>query len=300
MANNIRRKQQTRDFTVLPNSIFRRQEDNLITAQAMGLLCYLLHLHGDWKIRKTELHRHFKNGRDATIKAFDELVEVGYIDQIPLRSKTGKFLGNDYLVSDEQEFINPITENQESGKNTPFPENPLTDNPCTVLPFTDNQEVINNIDNNNCINKLSINSIELIEAGKKNEVIKTKSLYSRFIDAYYIFYQEINGLPPKIDGASGAASKQIIAHLKTVARSKDPNLKNDDDRLDQEVIKMADFIFFNWSLVRPFLRDQYNLMQINSNLNNIMADIKGTPAEKRKQKDSTDAFVYFKDFYNGK
>lgn len=302
MANYIRRKKQENKFTVLPNSIFSAG----MTLQATGLLCYLLHLPGDWKVRKTELFKNFKNGRDATIKAFNELLLKGYIEEIEQRTKAGKFSGNDYYVYDEP-YFKPITENQETVKKQPFTEKPFTDNPFTEKPFTENQELINNISNNNDTTKLSNNtsvlfvgensdSLEDQKGKEKNSAKKENKLYPKFIEAYYLFYQELNGIPPKIDGAGGNAAKQIISYLKTVAKAKDKTLGDDAERLEAEVVKMIEYIFINWRLVRPFLQNQYNLMQINSNLNNIMADIKATPVEQRKKADNIEAYNYFKNY----
>lgn len=299
MANYIRKKKQENRFTVLPNSIFAAK----MSLQATGLLCYLLHLPGDWKIRKTELFKNFKNGRDATIKAFNELILKGYIEEIEQRTKAGKFSGNDYYVSDEPYFNSPITENQETVEKQPFTEKPFTDNPFTEKPFTENQALINNISTNNDNTKLSNNTNVLFvgsdDSDCLDEIKKEKPLYSKFIDAYYLFYKERNGLPPKIDGAAGNAAKSIISYLKTVARTRNGDLL--EEQLEYEVVKATEYIFINWSLVRPFLRDQYNLTQINSNLNNIMADIKATPVEQRAKADNQQAYTYFKDYFkNGK
>lgn len=354
MANYIRKKKQENKFTVLPNSIFAAK----MSLQATGLLCYLLHLPGDWKIRKTELFKNFKNGRDATIKAFNELILKGYIEEVEQRTKAGKFSGNDYYVSDEP-YFNPVTENQETVKKQPFTEKPFTDKPFTEKPFTENQALINNIDTNNDNTKLSNNTnvlfvdsndfdfrkiwesfrgkrkeyekdldgfvkksnglnvdlekLFLLAAGCDENIYfqswlndalpkvstKVKGLFHKFIDAYYLFYNERNGLPPKIDGAAGNAAKSIIAYLKTVARNRNGDLP--EEQLEEEVVKATEYIFINWSLVRPFLRDQYNLTQINSNLNNIMADIKSTPVEQRAKADNQQAYTYFKDYFkNGK
>lgn len=294
MANYIRKKRHESKFTTLPNSIFRAK----MSLQATGLLCYLLHLPGDWKIRKTELFNNFKNGRDATIKAFNELILSGYIEEEPQRTKTGKFSGNDYFVYDEPYFKAPITENQETVQKQPYFGKPITEKPLTEKPFTENQALINNIGNNNDNTKLTDITSVISGDASENEVKKQKTLHQRVIDAYYLFYQEKNGLPPKIDGAAGNAAKAIITYFKTVARAKDQTLADNTEWLDDEVVKMLEYVFINWSLVRPFLAGQYNLTQINSNLNNIISDIKAANKDTRKQVNTANAFTYFKNVYN--
>jgi hypothetical protein len=75
-------------YATLPNDLL---QDATISWQARGLLVFLLSLPSDWIINKTYLHKFSeKNGRDATITAFEELVEAGYIKKDPiLGSKRG-------------------------------------------------------------------------------------------------------------------------------------------------------------------------------------------------------------------
>lgn len=72
-------------------------QDPNISAQAKGVLMYLLSLPEGWKIYVTELHNHFTNGRDGIIKAFNELVEHEYIVKTEVRDG-GKFKENLYQV----------------------------------------------------------------------------------------------------------------------------------------------------------------------------------------------------------
>lgn len=173
--------------------------------------------------------------------------------------------------------------------------------------FSHNNNIIDN-NSNTIVNTTDVVLTPLPEKPKKTRAKSSKvaarqekaaSLYSDFIDAYYIFYKERHdNVPPRIDGGSGNAAKSLIAHFKTVARTKHPDLL--EENIDGTVIEMIEFIFFNWQSVRPFLRDQYDLKQISANINNIMADIKKTPPDQRRTKDAADAYVYFKNYFNGK
>lgn len=59
--------------------------------RAKGLLVYLLSLPETWEIHKTELQKHFTDGRDAVFRAFEELEKKGYIQVKKYRDQEGKF-----------------------------------------------------------------------------------------------------------------------------------------------------------------------------------------------------------------
>jgi hypothetical protein len=82
-----RKKNKTGNFTILSNEIFR---DPRITMKAKGLYAYLMTLPDDWKIYKSELHKAFADGKDATRSAFDELIQFGYIVSESSNSQQGR------------------------------------------------------------------------------------------------------------------------------------------------------------------------------------------------------------------
>lgn len=92
-----------------------------MTMKAKGLLCYLLSLPDDWKLYKTELKKHFKDGKDGIYSAFDELVALGYVEQTEREKKQGKFDGYDYAV-----FDSPLRvyRSGSTAAEKPAPENP--------------------------------------------------------------------------------------------------------------------------------------------------------------------------------
>jgi len=59
--------------------------------QAKGLLAYLLSLPADWEVHKTEIYKHFRNGRDSVFRAWKELEQLGYITEKKYRDKKGRF-----------------------------------------------------------------------------------------------------------------------------------------------------------------------------------------------------------------
>jgi hypothetical protein len=121
------------NFVQIPNSIV---QSKLLSLKAKGLLCYLLSLPEDWVVYKTKLHTELKEGRDATIEAFNELIEHGYILQVQIIGEGGRF-EYDYMVYNE--VVKPVSGKAVNG-------NTVTDNPCTVKPLPykedNNKEII--------------------------------------------------------------------------------------------------------------------------------------------------------------
>lgn len=115
-----------------------------LSLQAKGLLSVIMDLPDNYELKKTNLHTFSKNGRDATIAAFDELIENGYVVFQQEKSENGRFVNIEYAISD-----------------SPFTENPFTGNPFTENPFTENQE--------SYINKHPTSNIDINKKTNKKE-----------------------------------------------------------------------------------------------------------------------------------
>jgi predicted transcriptional regulator len=113
----IIRREKSENYSVIYNECFQNPG---ISARAKGIFAYLMTLPDDWKIYKRELSKHFKEGRDALNKAFEELEDAGYITKVPERVKGGMLAGWDYTVYESTELL--ITRK--------------TDNPCDGKPVT--------------------------------------------------------------------------------------------------------------------------------------------------------------------
>jgi hypothetical protein len=125
--SEIVRVKRTGNFTQINNAFLR---DKNISNKAKGLLCTIMSLPDEWVVKKTTLHQFSSDGRDATIAAFNELKDNGYILQYNKYKKDskGRFTGITYLICDEK--LIPLFE-------------PITNNPITENPLSDNTEQIN-------------------------------------------------------------------------------------------------------------------------------------------------------------
>jgi hypothetical protein len=68
--------------------------------RAKGLLVYLLSLPESWDLHKTEVQKHFTDGRDAVFRAFEELEKLGYIQGKKFRDEKGR-IQYQYTVYEE-------------------------------------------------------------------------------------------------------------------------------------------------------------------------------------------------------
>jgi hypothetical protein len=118
----IIRRRYNRNFTVLPNSVL---DDDRLSAEAMGVLCYLRSRPADWNVELAHLSERFKIGRDKTQRVVAELVDAGWIKRERTRDPvTRAFNGIDYVVYDEPaDTIDSGSDDVEGGE--PQPENPV-------------------------------------------------------------------------------------------------------------------------------------------------------------------------------
>lgn len=86
------------NYSVISNGVLRSP---LISARAKGIWAYLMTLPDDWRLHKSELCKHFTEGRDALNSAFAELEEHGYISKSLRKNKSGTIEGWEYTIHEE-------------------------------------------------------------------------------------------------------------------------------------------------------------------------------------------------------
>lgn len=122
----------TDNFTIISNDVARRKD---ISARAKGLYFYLMTLPTNWEIHKAEIFEHFTEGRDAMNKAFNELIENGYIEKIIKRDEKKRFIEFTYKAYEE-------SINGKSVSGYPLTENPFTGFPLTGKPLMENPQLL--------------------------------------------------------------------------------------------------------------------------------------------------------------
>jgi hypothetical protein len=113
--------------------------------------------------------------------------------------------------------------------------------------------------------KLSKVNKSKVNKSKGNDDAIASPLYKDCIAIYNNFIKEKTGAGAKIDGMQGNAMKEIINFI----------LKQEKvNGSDEQALIAWKFILENFSRVEPFLQKQLKLNQINSNITNILDQIK--------------------------
>lgn len=178
----IYRQKRDKCFTVISNDIVQGSD---LTFRARGLLEYMLSLPDDWKFYKSDLvKRSPKEGPDAIETALKELEAAGYLRRIQKREKTGRFGGQDWIVSDTP-TISPQEDLPVTVK--PEPEEPVPVNPS--LQRTNNNKELNkqntnpssNLHNNRNTRRKNITSEKEKKENKNNNDLSTlKKIISNY------------------------------------------------------------------------------------------------------------------------
>jgi len=90
------------------------------------------------------------------------------------------------------------------------------------------------------------------------------SPYTNFVSLYDNFCKNTIGIGCKMNGAEGKALKQIIAYLKTQVKGKGQS----------DLVESWRYILAKWDTLDDFHKKQMKLTQINSNLINILHQLK--------------------------
>jgi hypothetical protein len=100
MSAIIRIHKKTRNYSVIDNTA---PQDESLSAEATGAICYLLTKPDDWHIRKGDLKRRFNFGRDRCAKILKELERNGYLLRIPRTNPdTGHFFWESHLFENPE------------------------------------------------------------------------------------------------------------------------------------------------------------------------------------------------------
>ena len=91
---------------------------------------------------------------------------------------------------------------------------------------------------------------------------KKKTTFTEFNDAWFQFYEDFIGMPPKFGAAEASHLKKIITHLTKVGGSPD------------EALELWNTILAAWPKLSDFHKDNTDIKYINSRLNVILNAVK--------------------------
>ena len=120
---------------------------------------------------------------------------------------------------------------------------------------------------------------------KRNEKKQKKSevkneLYKTMVTVYDELCLTKIGMGAKMDALQGKSMKSIIEYLKSQVKNK----MNDLADIDEAVLNAWKYILNNWNELQDFYSDQIKLNQINSNLPNILVQLRNSKTSKKVQK----------------
>ena len=93
----IIRSAPVRDYTTLHNSLIN---DDRLSFEAKGVAAYLLSKPADWIIRRADIMKMGRFGKDKVTRLINELKHAGYIKTASRQGKDGKLRGNVYVMYD--------------------------------------------------------------------------------------------------------------------------------------------------------------------------------------------------------
>jgi hypothetical protein len=289
--NRIFREKQTDNFTILPNAIFKTG----LSLKAIGLLTYILHLPPDWVIVKTQLYKVMeKDGRQSIDSAWKELADAGFIKTKKQYGTKGNLPIISYYVYDSpqkgadcQHAGFQHAESTHAGFTQPESSVPKTDQ----LLSTDEKSTI-------------VQSIPVIPDGitgppltdsrpakpKKEKKAKPApaekeiGIFQRFTASYDDFFKKLNGVPAQYGKASGAATNSLVAYFRKIAKdraTKDAVNDPGETYIDEKAHEGWVYVLNNWARLDGFLQTKTRLIDINSNIQNIITQLKNGHSKKQ-------------------
>ena len=140
----IRRAPRPDRYYVLNHEII----DAGLSAEALGVLVYVLSRPDNWVIYPSQLADQFNCGKDKMTRILKEIRAAGYAQYSKVRNQKGSFSRVDWVFSESKspEAENPEVGNQDTAEtlaDTPEAENPDAGNPETGNPETGNPHLLN-------------------------------------------------------------------------------------------------------------------------------------------------------------
>ena len=122
-----------------------------------------------------------------------------------------------------------------------------------------------------------------------------KTTHQLLMDLYWEWYKGLHdGIEPSITKADGMAMSHLRKFLEKQATNKlQERLRAEPSPEDvqSETVKMLHYIFNNWHLLRPFEQSGLSIRQINSNITNIINQIKNGRQKTTQKAGSTAASI---------
>jgi len=107
-------------------------------------------------------------------------------------------------------------------------------------------------------------------------------LYGHMVEVYDGFCHGRIGMGAKMDALQGKSMKSIISYLQSQVVKKQGDLS--EVELNKETLNAWKFILSKWETINDFYGQQIKLNQINSNIPNILTQIRNSKNKNRNEK----------------
>lgn len=299
LMNRIIRVKAEKGFTIVPNTVF----NSGLSLRAIGLLTYILHLPDDWVLYKSYLYDNMPlDGRDAIKTAWNQLEEKGFIVIEKKGGGKGKLPEINYIVYDSPHKmgVNQSTETRRSETRPPETRRsesrrsgtrPLLK---TNVQSTNEQNTITVIPEG--ITGPTPEDLPPEQTKKKKEAKqpagdsdpKAQTIFQLFTSSYDAFFRKLNGVPPQYGKASGSATNSLVAYFRKIAKdraTKDAQKTGGNDPgesyIDGKAHEGWEYVLENWARLDGFLQTKTRLIDINSNIQNIITQLKNGHSKKQ-------------------
>lgn len=277
--NRIIRIKTDKGFTIIPNVVF----SSGLSLRAIGLLTFILHLPDDWVLYKTWLYDNMpEDGRDAIKSAWKQLEEKGFIvaEKSPSGGR-GKLSEINYIVYDcpPETAGFPSTGSRQANNRQPNDRQPKTRTlPKTKKLSTKKQSTNSPTTNDEPVTPGGVSPEPVVsDEPEQPQVDEKKGMYPRFIDIYDKWFKNFHdGVPPNYANGNGNAAKALILYFKKIAgeRAKKDAIVLDEAGLEAKALEGWQYVLASWSKLDNFLQAKTRLVDINSNIQNIITQIK--------------------------
>ena len=124
--------------------------------------------------------------------------------------------------------------------------------------------------------------IEINISTEKKPKAQSENLYPQMVDRYNDFCLNRIQMGAKMNAHQGKALKSIIEYLALQVKNKKGGIS--EDELKSDVLNAWEYILNNWSQVNGYYAEQIKLSQIDSNLPNILMQLRNNKKSNRDEK----------------
>jgi len=117
----------------------------------------------------------------------------------------------------------------------------------------------------------------------KKEKPKSDKIYPRMVEEYDAFCQRKTGMGAKMNAHQGKSLKNIMEYLANQIKIK-KGQELTEEILKQEILMAWKYILTNWGKINGYYAEQIKLSQIDSNLPNLLIQLRNKKSNAREQK----------------